>query len=145
MWWHPTMSKVIQSVSLKSSGDGLFNLLFLKGCKSVKNWIRMFVTLLWCLQPLSWMTSLMSGILKSVRRVWFDTYREASAMPRSKCAKDCLLAPLNYCYIRFTSTFPYASISYVNIGFITTLYINSVFSIASLDFLPYQPDNCLNS
>jgi len=92
-WVDPRTIVRSEGLSMKNSNDAIWNRTSdlpicstapqplsyrgpLIGCSSGSNGGLGWATrLLWCLLILSWMTSLTWGVLKSVHRVWFVTYR----------------------------------------------------------------------
>jgi len=120
----------------RSTGWVLFSRL---GCPmSSKGWSKglgCVSSFLWCFAYFSNTTSRTYGIFKSSCMVKLDTYQGALVIMRR--IFDCV-----FCSIAWLVLLPQPQISmpYVQIGFIIVLYIRSLFSIDSCDFLPsYYP------
>ena len=89
---------------------------------------------LWCFAYFSNMISRAYGIFNSSCRVKLDTYRGALVVMRR--IFDCA-----FCSIAWLDLLAQISMPYVQIGFIIVLYIKSLFSIDSRDFLPSSQYN----
>ena len=107
------------------------------GCPmSSKGWSKglgCVSSFLWYFAYFSNMTSRTYGTFTSSCRVKLDTYRGALVI---MCRIfDCAFCSIAWFYLLAQ---PQISIPYVQIGFIIVLYIKSLFSVDSCDFLPTQ-------
>ena len=114
----------------RSTGWVLFSRLgcpmFSKGWSKGLGCVSSFI---WCVSYD--MTSRTYGILKSSCRVKLDTYRGAFVIMRR--IFDCAFCSTAWLDLLAQ---PQISMPYVQIGFIIVLYIKSLFTIYSCDFLP---------
>ena len=121
----------------RSTGWVLFSRL---GCPmSSKGWSKglgCVSSFLWSLAYFSNMTSRTFGIFKSSCRVKLDTYLGALVIMRR--IFDCAFYSIAWLDLLAQ---PQISMPYVQIGFIIVLYIKSLFSIDSCDFLPSSQYN----
>ena len=117
----------------RSTGWVLFSRL---GCPVSSKGLGCVSSFLWCFVYFSNMTSRTYGIFKSSCRVELDTYQGALVIMRR--IFDCA-----FCSIAWLDLLaqPHISMPYVQIGFITVLYIKSLFSIDSCDFFPSSQYN----